>query len=117
MTAVEVRKRVKHEIRDLIREHQRLPGSILRAMLQRFYDKRKNKVDVLLEGREAADPPGNGRFAQSSSSSSEDEYDAVNIDVAPDNNELTTMVELAPSEQISDTSSCRPQPQVETRDL
>uniref|UniRef100_A0A914XKQ9 Phospholipid/glycerol acyltransferase domain-containing protein n=1 Tax=Plectus sambesii TaxID=2011161 RepID=A0A914XKQ9_9BILA len=114
MTPEEVRKRVKHEIRDLIREHQRLPGSILRAMVQRFYDKRKkNKVDVLLEERSHEGAPRTlNALSSQTSSSSEDEVD-VDPDVnanggdpqfPPDNN-LTTVVELTPSDQHSHPSS------------
>lgn len=45
----DVKKHVKEELHDLIREHQRLPGSILRGIVQRFYDKRRCKQDILLE--------------------------------------------------------------------
>uniref|UniRef100_A0A915BFN6 Acyltransferase n=1 Tax=Parascaris univalens TaxID=6257 RepID=A0A915BFN6_PARUN len=45
----DVKRRVKEEVQDLIRQHQRLPGSILRGILQRFYDKRRCKRDMLLE--------------------------------------------------------------------
>uniref|UniRef100_F1KW09 Transmembrane protein 68 n=1 Tax=Ascaris suum TaxID=6253 RepID=F1KW09_ASCSU len=45
----DVKRRVKEEVQDLIRQHQRLPGSILRGILQRFYDKRRCKRDVLLD--------------------------------------------------------------------
>ncbi|VDO32692.1 unnamed protein product [Onchocerca flexuosa] len=49
MNPEDVKKNVKEEVHDLIREHQRLPGSILRGIMQRFYDKRRCKQDVLLE--------------------------------------------------------------------
>ncbi|VDK39485.1 unnamed protein product [Gongylonema pulchrum] len=60
----DVKKKVKEEVHDLIREHQRLPGSILHGILQRlvsydviqplhkidmFYDRRRCKQNVLLE--------------------------------------------------------------------
>ncbi|VDM50547.1 unnamed protein product, partial [Toxocara canis] len=48
-TPEDVKRRVKEEVQDLIRQHQRLPGSILRGILQRFYDKRRYKRDVLLD--------------------------------------------------------------------
>ncbi|KAK0398419.1 hypothetical protein QR680_002585 [Steinernema hermaphroditum] len=47
-TPEEVKRAVKKEVKDLIREHQRLPGSIMRGIIQRFYDKRHSKTDVLL---------------------------------------------------------------------
>ncbi|VIO86648.1 Uncharacterized protein BM_BM14788 [Brugia malayi] len=49
MNPEDVKKAVKGEVHDLIREHQRLPGSILLGIMQRFYDKRRSKQDVLLE--------------------------------------------------------------------
>uniref|UniRef100_A0A1I7VVU2 PlsC domain-containing protein n=1 Tax=Loa loa TaxID=7209 RepID=A0A1I7VVU2_LOALO len=49
MNPEDVKKTVKAEVHDLIREHQRLPGSILRGIMQRFYDKRRYKEDILLE--------------------------------------------------------------------
>lgn len=45
----DVKKRTKEEVQDLIRTHQRLPGSVLRGIIQRFYDKRRRKRDVLLD--------------------------------------------------------------------
>ncbi|VDD87244.1 unnamed protein product [Enterobius vermicularis] len=48
VTPEDVRKRVKHEVRGLIIKHQLLPGSILRGIKQRFYDKRTAKQDILL---------------------------------------------------------------------
>jgi len=45
-TADEIRKRMKREVRDLIREHQRLPGSILRSVWQRIYDDRRKRCST-----------------------------------------------------------------------
>lgn len=36
MNPEDVKKTVKEEVHDLIREHQRLPGSILRGIMQRY---------------------------------------------------------------------------------
>ncbi|VDK79214.1 unnamed protein product [Litomosoides sigmodontis] len=49
MNPEDVKKAVKEEVYDLIREYQRLPGSILHGIMQRFHDKRRSKEDILLE--------------------------------------------------------------------
>ncbi|KAK0398540.1 hypothetical protein QR680_002639 [Steinernema hermaphroditum] len=48
-TPEEVKRALKKEVRDLIREHQRFPDSIMKGIIQRFYDKRHSKTEVLLE--------------------------------------------------------------------
>uniref|UniRef100_A0A1I7WMV8 ShKT domain-containing protein n=1 Tax=Heterorhabditis bacteriophora TaxID=37862 RepID=A0A1I7WMV8_HETBA len=46
ITPEEVRRQIKREVRSLIREHQRLPGSILRGIAQRFHSRREESQNV-----------------------------------------------------------------------
>ncbi|KAK5985356.1 Transmembrane protein 68 [Trichostrongylus colubriformis] len=49
VTPEEVRRQIKREVRALIRKHQRLPGSILRGIAQRFRSKKCQQREVLPE--------------------------------------------------------------------
>lgn len=60
ITPGDVKKRMKYEVECLIRQHQRLPGSILRGILQRFYDKRRRKQDILLREIQSGDAAADG---------------------------------------------------------
>ncbi|KAK6009872.1 hypothetical protein OSTOST_25170 [Ostertagia ostertagi] len=49
VTPEEVRRQIKREVRALIRKHQRLPGSIIRGIAQRFRPKKSPQREVLPE--------------------------------------------------------------------
>lgn len=49
VTPEEVRRQIKREVRALIRKHQRLPGSILRGIAQRFRSEKTKEREVLPE--------------------------------------------------------------------
>ncbi|PAV64836.1 hypothetical protein WR25_01060 [Diploscapter pachys] len=98
VTPEEVRKVIKKEIRNLIREHQRLPGSIIRAILQRFEKKdkegsgtqRTTRINSGQAHEQVELLPINGR------STTERESSEIEIGRSPNNSELRT---LSPEEE------------------